>query len=210
MNERTLRPGHIGAAAVLIAGILMMALPQYGMSIVRLALVTIAVAAGLYALAVSVPEWSSTGWWMSPFNRLARTGDDAPASAEIDRLRSALAGRRQRIGHGPPVPPEVLRLLKPLITMALEREGLDPDDDADVEAARDLLTPLTRAVLTSEEVTWPRWFRTVRADEHAAADVVHAVLDDLERIGGGPEPRTRTAKQRTGPPHIADSHSGAS
>lgn len=185
MNERNLRPGTVAAAAMVIGGVLMIALPQHGVSIVRLVMVTVAAAAVLYALAVSVPEWSVRGASMSPFDRTVRPERKGRGSAEIDRIHSELSGRRQRIGHGPPVPSAVLRHLKRLIKVALERDGLGPADGAQHEFAHRPLSPLTRAVLTAKLLDWPTWFRTVRPNEREVAEVVHRVLDDLERLGAG-------------------------
>ena len=183
MNERSLRPGHVAAAAVLIGGVLLVVLPQYGMSIVQLVIVTVAASAGLYALAVNVP---STGWispfkWMSPFNRAA-SGRRTRGSDELRSIRSKLSGRRQLIENGPPVPPEALRLLKPLIVSALD---LDTDDEPPPESARGLVSPLTWAVLTSEPLERPGWFRTRRSDEREVTQAVHRVLDDLDGLKAG-------------------------
>ena len=49
MIERTLRAGSVTAAAVLIGGVLIVAVPQHMVSIVQVVVVTVAVAAGLYA-----------------------------------------------------------------------------------------------------------------------------------------------------------------
>lgn len=215
MNERTLRPANVAAAAVLIGGVLIVVLPQHGLSIVQLVVVTIAAAAALYALAISVPEWSATWWRVAPFNRPSRavgptrrlraTHPARPARlaprnggvrrpfgrgrsrgpGNLERIRSKLSGRRQPISNGPPVPPEALRLLQPLIRVALEREGLDPGDEAHRETARALLSPLTWAVLTSEPLRGPPWYRTRRRAERQVADVVHRVFDDLDRLAAG-------------------------
>lgn len=179
MNERTLRPGNIAAAAVVLGGILLIVAPQHGWSIVRLTIVTIAAGAGLYALAVNAPAT----WWSSPFDRTGRGGRKARASAEIDWIRSTLSGRRQRIDDAAPLPPETLRLLQPLIQLALEREGLDPREGAYAGAARRLLSARTWAVLDSDPLKWPARSRTRRPDERRAAEVVNDILDELERLG---------------------------
>jgi hypothetical protein len=180
MNERTFRPANIAAAAVMIGGLLSLLLPQHGATILRLVIVTIAAAAGVYALAVRAPP----AWWKSPFdqvsNRRRREERD-----EIDWIRSKLVGPRQRITRGRAVPPETLRLLQPLIESALEREGFDPADRTSIESARNLLSPLTAAVLASEPLKRGFQFRMVRPDAAATAVFVHAVLDDLERLSDG-------------------------
>lgn len=179
MNERTLRPANIAAAAVVIGGALIIALPHHGMNIVRLVVVTIAAAAGLYALAVNAPAT----WWASPFDRRRRAGRKEHASAELDWIRSTLSGRRQRIENGPPLPPETLRLLQPLIQVALERQGLDARDAACADSARELLSAQTLAVMTSDPLKWPPRSRTLRPDKRKTAEVVHIVLDELDRLG---------------------------
>lgn len=181
MNERLLAPGRIAAAAATIGGVLLVALPEHAVSVVQLVLVTVAAAAGLYALIVNV----SPAWWISPFDRAAGPKQDDGRSEEIDAIRSKLSGRRQPVENGPPVPTDVLRLLKPLIGTALEREGLDPRDERHREAARARVSPLTWAVLTSTPLAEPRWFRTRRPDERTSAEVVHRVLDDLDRLETG-------------------------
>ncbi len=91
MSERALRPGNVAAAATLIGGVLAVALPQHGMSIVQLVIVTVAVSTVVYALAVNVPttRWMSPFKWMSPFNQAAY-------------LRSR-SGRSDEHLHGTPV-----------------------------------------------------------------------------------------------------------
>lgn len=176
MNERTLRPGNLAAAAVVIGGVLVLALPQHGMSIVRLVIVTVAAGAGLYALALNAPAT----WWVSPFDRRGRRGKKGHASVEIDWIRSTLSGRRQRIENGPALPPEMLRLLQPLIRVALEREGIHPHDRGYPDAARRLLSAQTWAVLHSDPLNWPPRSRTLRPDKRKTAEAVHAILDELD------------------------------
>ena len=121
MNPELLRPGNIAAAALVIAGALGLAVPQHVLSIARVVLVTVAAAAGLYALGSSAPAT----WWASPFDRSSDPDRGAHGSRDIERIRTELSGWRQRVPNGPPLPPEVLRLLRPLVEVALERAGLD-------------------------------------------------------------------------------------
>lgn len=174
MNERTYRPANIAAAAVVIAGLLIVLAPQHAPSIVRLALVTVAAAAGLYALAMRAPP----AWWVSPFEHLRMTAGRAE-SDEIGWIRAKLSAPRQRMADGTPLPPETVRLLQPLIESALQREGIAP---AEAAAGR-LLSPRTRAVLTWQPPK-RRLGLSLRADPRATADIVHAVLNDLERLAG--------------------------
>jgi hypothetical protein len=184
MNERTLRPGNVAAAAVLIGAVVVIVMPQHAMSVVQLVAVTVAAACGLYALSVRVPPtgWMSPFRWMSPFDRTAAQGWQGHRSDEVDLIRSKLSGRRQRVEGGPPTPPEVLRLVQPLIRAALD---LDPGDDAGLASARALVSPLTWAVLTGEALRQPPWFRTLGPNGREVAEVVHAVLDDLDRLSAG-------------------------
>ena len=87
------------------------------------------------------------------------------------------------------MPPATLRLLKPLIASALD---LDPDDEPHQGSARGPVSPLTWAVLTSEPLQRPYWFRTLRPDEREVAQTVHCVLDELDRLkaGDGDAPRS--------------------
>ena len=93
----------------------------------------------------------------------------------------------------PALPPETLRALKPLIRVAL---NLDPTDDRPPASARATLSPLTRAVLSTEPLERPPWYRTLPSDPRRVADVVHRVLDELDALAGGahaPQPTlTRT------------------
>lgn len=144
MNERTLRPGNVAAAAALLGGILLIALPQHAMSVVRLVIVTIAVGSALHVLAVHVP---TTGWispfkWMSPFSRRVGHARRRRRVGELDVLRASLGGRRQPIEGGEPLPPGTLRTLQPMIALALDLDarllrraalGGDADPDASAE-----------------------------------------------------------------------------
>lgn len=122
MNERTLRPETVAAATGLLGGILLIALPQHAMSVVRLVVVTIAVGSALYVLAVHVP---TTGWispfkWMSPFSRRGGQARRRRRVGELDVLRASLGGRRQQVEGSAPLPPGTLRTLQPMIALALD------------------------------------------------------------------------------------------
>ena len=164
-----------------------MLLPQYGANVLRVVIVTIAAAVALYALGVAAPR----AWWTSPFERMRRGKRDALGADEVTAIRASLSGRRQRLRDGPLMPAEALRLLRPLILLALERQGLDMDDECAVEAAPPLVAPMTWAILKSDPLPWPRWHQTRRPNERDVAEVVHTVLDDLDRLasgGGGRSP----------------------
>lgn len=188
MNERTYRPANIAAAAVVIAGLLIVLAPQHAPSIVRLGLVTVAAAAGLYTLAQRAPP----AWWLSPFEQL-RTTPARVESDEIGWIRAKLSAPRQRLADGTPLPPETVRLLQPLIESALQREGIDP---ADRHAAGRMLSSQTRAVLTWHPPK-RRLGLSLRSDPRATADIVHAVLNDLERLTGVDERPSTTDLRAT-------------
>jgi hypothetical protein len=178
--ERTFRPANIASAALVLGGLLLILRPQYAVSIVQLVLVTIAAAAGLFALAVNAPA----AWWLSPFDGTFRTARRRRGYDETDRIRATMAGRRQEFPHGPALPPETVRLLQPLIRATLQREGLDPADRESRETARAMLSPLSYGVLMSDARKRPAWYRMLPPDERSTADVVRRVLDDLDRLAG--------------------------
>lgn len=185
MSESALRPGSIVAAAVMIGGLIVVLFPQHGVTVVQVVVVTAAAAVGLFALAVTVPEWSAVRWLMSPFNRTGRAEPERRAPHELERIRWRLSRRRQRIRDGTPLPPEVLRLLQRLVRVALERKGLDPNREAHLETIRRRVTPLTWAVLSSEPMGWKHWYQTLWGNERQVAEVVHGVLDDLDHLTAG-------------------------
>jgi hypothetical protein len=199
MNGGGLRPGGVAAAAILIGGFLVLALPQHTESVVRLVVLTLAAVVGLHLLALLVPTWSD-GWSTSPFRPAARARRGGRAPEEVERIHSGLSGRRHPVENGPPMPPQVLRLLKPPIRVALERMGLDPTDEAGRVSARTLLSPLTWAVFTSDLRSAPDPFRVRRPDERQVAEVVHRVLDELEALDHArtPPPRRAPGPPRTG------------
>jgi hypothetical protein len=172
MNEQILRPGGIALAALVIGGVLIAIWPQYAMSFVRLVVLTVAAAAGLYAVGIHTPPT----WWRSPFDR-GRRARKRRGSDELARIRSDLAGWRQRFGYPLALPPAVLRRLRPLIRSTLEREGFDPE-----EPSAAVLSPLGQAVLASAELERPRWYRLVPPDGLAAANAVNDLLDELDHL----------------------------
>ena len=184
MKRRALWPGNVAAGAVLIGGVLIVALPRHVLSIVQLVIVTTAVSAGLYALAANVP---TTGWispfkWLSPFGRVTHSARLGHRSNRLDLIRGRLSDRRQRVDNGPSIPPAILRQLKPLIAVALD---LDLRDETRLASARGRLSPRTFAALTSDPLDRPSWFRTSRSNEREVAETVHRVLDDLDRLTSG-------------------------
>jgi hypothetical protein len=155
-----------------------------------------AVVAGLFALALNVPPtgWLSPFKWLSPFGRPIRLERGGNGPDDIESIRSRLAGWRQPIQFGPPMPPDILRLLKPLIRAALD---LGPDDEPPSASARALVSPLTWAVLTSDPPTNHYWFQRLPPDRRVVAEAVHSVLDELDRLTAGtgsPRPPTHTGQ----------------
>lgn len=181
MTPQTLRPANVAAAALVLGGVLTVAFPQHALGITQLVLVTIAAGAGLYALAANVPPtgWISPFKWLSPFGGDRRPERRMHGSDEIESIRSKLAGRRQRLEGAPPLPPDVLRLLRPLVAGSLE---IDPDDKARLASVLPRLPPTTRAILTTEPLPRSYWLTTLRPNAWEVAEVVHEVLDELHRL----------------------------
>lgn len=177
MNARNLWPANTAAAALFIGGVLVVLFPEAVPSVVRLVIVTIAATAGLYALAVNSPPA-----WGSPFNGgTRRRGQRGPG--DIAWIRGRLAGWRLRVGPAPPMPRDVLRMLRPLIVTALQRQGVDPEDARGREAARRLLSPLCWAVLAGRPRSGLAGLPTDLPDRRRVAELVHRVLDELDGLG---------------------------
>lgn len=169
------------AAVVTLGGILIALLPQHALGIVQLVLLSIAAGAGLHALSIHVPQtgWLSPFKWLSPFADPARPARRRHGSDEMDSIRSRLAGRRQTIQGSAPLPPEAIRLLQPVIQTTL---GVDPSDRRQMMRARNRLSTATWSILAAAPLVRPYWFRTVRPNQWEVAEVVHDVLDELERL----------------------------
>lgn len=185
VTTNALRAGSVAAAAVLIGGVVVVALPHHAASVARIVIVTVAAAAGLHALTVHVPAWTATGWTASPFDLGSGDATEENGSGEIDRVRSRFSGRRHPVEDGPHMPPQVLRLLQPLIRVALEREGLDPGNEANAGAVRARLSPLAWAVWRADPLRPPPLFGSRRPDERRVADAVRQVLDEIETLDIG-------------------------
>ncbi len=182
MSDRVLQAGSIAAAAVVIGGALILVMPQHAANIIRLVIITVAAAVVLYALTENVAEWNEAEWLTSPFNRSGSESDPDGASEEVDRIRATFGQPRQLLEGGTPVTPGARRLLRPLIRTTLERQGVDMDDPKQLESVRERVSPLTWSMLTAPPLGPRRWYRTRRPDEHQVADLVHHVLDDLDRL----------------------------
>jgi len=169
------------AAALLIGGMLVIIFPRYALSILQLVVITVGVAAGLYALAVNVPAtgWMSPFRWMSPFGRIVRSGPAPDRSAELRSIHSKLAGWRQPLGGGLSLPLDTISLLKPLIRESL---GLDPRDESGWRSAQHRLSPLSWRVLTYDPPRGLDGFIKLPPNQLRVAEVVGAVLDEVDRI----------------------------
>lgn len=173
--------GETAAAVVLFGGLLLIALPQHAGTIVRVLFVALAAVAALWAIARVMPEGGVSGWWRSPFDPPGSRRPAEPRGA-IERVRASLATRRQQIPGGRPLPAETIRMVQPLIAVALERRGLDPDDAAHRPEIQRTLSPLALAVLTSDPRYLPRWYETRRPDARRSAEAVGRILDELESL----------------------------
>ena len=177
MSPDALRPLRIAAAAVALGGILVVLNPDRLPTVAQVVLLTLAAAAVLRAPLVTVP----VVWWNSPFDRKGR--DEAERGPdELAAIRSRLSGRRQRVPHGPPLPPDVVRLLRGMIRRALDREGLDLETEEGLIDARLRVSPRAWGILTCPVLSRTSRFRTRRPDASSVARAVHTVLDEVEEI----------------------------
>lgn len=174
-------PVRFAAAAAALGGALIVLLPEHAPGIVQLVLLSVAAGAGLHALSSRVPQtgWLSPFKWLSPFADPSRPPRRRHGSDEMDSIRSRLAGRRQTVPGSAPLPPDAIRLLQPVIAAAM---GVDPSSRRQMIRARDRLSTSTWSILAAEPLARPYWFRTLRPNQWDAAEVVHDVLDELERL----------------------------
>ncbi len=185
MNGNPVQPGDF-VAPILFGGGAIVVFPQYALSIIQIVIVTMAVLAAVYALAVNVPP---TGW-MSPFKLMSPFGDSAKQNGrgktpdQIRLIRSSFGGWRQPMRYGPPMPPGALRLLRPLIWEALD---LGPGDEWVLKLARARLSPLSWAVLESGFSRRPFWFFWSPPNQREVAEITQMVLDEVDRIASGTE-----------------------
>lgn len=205
MSHPLLRSLGVAAAAAVIGGLVVIVLPHQAGDILHLVIVTAAAAVSIQILAATIPEWAAARWMLSPFKqrRLPGAATDEHTD-ELSRIRDELSRRRQRMADGTPMTSATLRRLQPHVRVALEREGLGPAHGPDQAAARTRLSPLSWTVLTNEPLAWKDWYQTRRPGPVQVAEVVHHVLDDLERLSPGYAPRSPGNAPRTrtdrGPP----------
>lgn len=176
MTEPAYRPGHLAAAVLTLGGLLLIGVPGRAPSVIRLVLVTLAAAGALHLIL----SHGGPAFLLSPFRWTVRDPADEEGSADALRLRDTMAGRRHRIEGGPLLPIATIRTLQPLIEAALDRDGAGPDVPLRRASALQRLSPVTRAILAHDSTANPPWFRTARSDPGATAQIVDAVLDELE------------------------------
>lgn len=197
MNDHTPHPLGVAAGAVLLGGLFVGLFPQHAGSVLLIVVMTVAVAAGLYVLGAYVPPagWMSPFRWMSPFADTDAARSTGAAWDHLHAIRRKFRGRRQAIAGGMPLPPAVVRLLRPLIGAALD---LDPASDADVEAARQHLSPATWAVFREKTERGPAWLRSSWPDERAVAGEVERILDELDDLVGITSHHSQDFRHRPG------------
>ena len=191
MSPRALSTSNVGAAAVVLGGIVVVLRPEHALSVLQVVLVTLAAAAAVHALSAHVPPtgWISPFKWMSPFLPDARSARGRPTRTEYRALRALMAGRRQPLEGAPALPPAVLRALRPLVRTALH---LDPEGERTPPGVRAQVSLLTWAVLTTEPLSRRApWYRTRWSDPRAVADAVHQVLDELDTLKTPHHPRAK-------------------
>jgi len=201
MNEHNIRPGEMAGACLLVGGVLVVAFPRQAMNILQIILVTFAAAGGLYALATHVPPtgWMSPFKWMSPFGKpRPPRGKDGQAS-DLDFIRSKMAGWRHPGPMVPPMPPEVVALLKPLVRAALRQH---PAPLTGPQERPGTPSRLVRGILVTDPPKGLDWVRILPPREAEVAEVVHAVLDDLGSLEAG------EANPFTDPTHSRNSNPG--
>lgn len=181
MSRFVLRARNVAGAASALGGVVVVAAPQHAGTVLQVVVVAAAGGAVVAALGTLVPPtgWMSPFRWMSPFSPpTSRAG--RLRSGDLDTVRERLTGRRQPIPCGPPLPPEVLRRLQPLVRRALD---LDPDDATPPpEHVRGRVSAALWGVLTTQPLTRPGWLATHRPHPRAVADAVRTLLDEVDRL----------------------------
>jgi hypothetical protein len=185
MNDHDFPPRRVIAGSAVIGGVLVTVIPRHAVSILQIVIATVAVVAGLFALAVTVPP---TGWlwpfkWMSPFGRGATGGrrDDGPDG--FGSIRRKLSGWRLPIGSCPPMPVGVANMLRPLIRSSLRLGPAEEPQPATLPAG---ISALTWSILTSDAPRKRDWFRALPPHPREVARLVDHVLDDLDSIDPHP------------------------
>ena len=183
MSSPGARPLAVVAAAVVIGGLASAVWPQHGLSIVHIVTVTAAAAAGLHAVAANTAR-GTVDVWRSPLTRLVQQPKVPALPSDLERTLSYLSTSRIR-HQSVALPWGTARQLNRTAEAALERRGIDLDNPSHHAAARALVSPLTWAVATYDRNRVRGARRSpLRADSPGVARIVHAVLDDLDRLAG--------------------------
>lgn len=201
MTAGAFRLGDVAAATLFLGGLLLALAPGYALPIVELVLVTLAGGACVYALSANVPPtgWISPFKWLSPFGGERRTERRLHGADEIEGIRAKLSGRRQRLPAAPPMPPDLLRLLQPLVAAALD---IEEGDRAAQEAARHRVSDRAWSILVAEPLPRPYWIATVRPNPWEVAVVVTDLLSELEEVSTArPGPPTPALTAPSEAPH---------
>jgi hypothetical protein len=193
---RAFRPPALVAAAVVLGGLGVAMWPQHWPSIVHLTVASAAVAACLHVLRTSVMSAEDRIRPLSPLDHVPRRRPVPAAPAGLERtltfLRGARSAKRQV-----KLPWRTAEQLKQAVTVLLERHGFDPSVAADRATVRAAVSPLTWKILTEPRVH----HKTATAsDGRGVTGIVHAVLDDLERLASD-QILSRTATET--PPHAS-------
>lgn len=181
-NEPFVRPGMLIGAALVVGGIVAAIAPQHALTIAQVVVVTAAVTAALHVLQVNVTDLRGRRSRGSALDYavVRRTPRNAPADLQITRAhleRDRVAGGSVALPHG-----TALQLSRAVAT-ELERQGFDLADPAQRAAARALVLPTTWTMLTEDPRRSSGDTRSyLPADGPWVADVVHTVLDDLDRL----------------------------
>lgn len=194
MNASNLHPVNLIAAGVLIAGTLIILLPQHAVSVISVTVAGVAAAVSIHLLVTNTKGLREGPWWrdMSPFTRARARTNPRNVPRDLERVRSMLGRTRHRGSNHAPLPFEVERALSRTIRIALDRERLNPFDPAQSELVRRTLSPLTWSLLHEDQGSegQGRRQRMLQPDEKGVAEVVHQVLDDLDRLAAVGTPTT--------------------
>lgn len=141
----------------------------------------------------------------SPFRRVRLPDEPRTEPPEIERTRNYLGGQRLDFGRDsgsrsyrahsnlPPLPPEVVRRLARILRASLHHRGIDPTlADPQQPGLDSSLSSLSLAVLAADQEQQSREKQKPRernfrprylsSDSAKVSQVVHAVLDDVDRL----------------------------
>lgn len=184
----------VAIGAVVVAGAVVVVLPQHALSVARVLIATVAIvalsAAGIKIFDSVDPAQPGPTGPRSPFVSAAahrRFDRDQPTS--LSRVRGEIGSGVVRADLAPLSSLSAQRLAT-VVATALEREGLDLADPSHAAAVRARLSPQALAAVTADRSMRgaagrsPHPGRSASADEIAAT--IHAVLDELDRPQSSP------------------------